>query len=182
MDLDPVARGKAPTSFHRMTQGYNKPVKDVTNLCSQGWARTLLSLQCGSRSQAGWHMVWGAGGSNKPQSIQFLPWDGKSQLLPCLCCHASGGWQNSGRSRGVPESSLSIRMFNVPEHFCALFVFPVAVPWPESGEFLACLLFHLCYILSLSLLGWVSGPQRSAALISFSSSAHLARMCPCPIG
>lgn len=68
-----------------------------------------------------------------------------------------------------------------PRAFLCSFSVPVAVPWHESGQFLACLLFHRCYILSLSLLGWVSGPQRSAALISFSSSAYLARMCPCPI-
>lgn len=90
-------------------------------------------------------------------------------VLPCLWGMAEFWMQQRGPSGQAEPCRTKIfpvhQDVQCPEHFCAFFVFPVAFPWHEAGQFLACLLFHLYYICSLSLLGWVSGPQRSTTLI-----------------
>lgn len=143
--------------------------------------------------------VRGAVGWNKPQSLSqgvvqhpvlAMEWEVSASSLhvpPRVWEMAEFWMQQRDVSEGRlnlagRESSLPFRMFNAPEHFCALFL---CSQWLFLGlsQDSSCLVFSAIFsAFSPCPSGWVSAPQRSAALISFSSSAHRVCVCPCPIG
>lgn len=153
---------------------------------------------CGSSSQASRRVVRKAAGKSQyaGSSIQealgipkLLPRDVESQLLPCL---ARGepvlprvwGWQNWGCSSGslrLWEEGLSQPLSGCSSPSAA-FVFPMAFPWRDSGKFRPRPLLHLCYVLSLSLLGWWRSPRdQQPSLSSFSSSRRICPRCVCAL-